>query len=160
VPGHDTACAYDAMPADPAGGDVYLSSGTWSLVGFESDRPVLGAAALAARVSNERTGDGGYRPLTNVIGLWLLEGTLRDFGWRPASPKAWEALIAEAGRLPAPNPLLDVSDPGFANPSSMKAAIEAQLRRRGARAPAGLAGYTPTRWPPSPRCPAGRSAGS
>ena len=45
VPGHDTSCAYDAMPASPDGTDLYLSSGTWSLVGFESDRPVLGAEA-------------------------------------------------------------------------------------------------------------------
>ena len=58
------------MPADPAGTDLYISAGTWSLVGFESDTPVLGTEALAARISNERTGDGRYRPLTNVIGLW------------------------------------------------------------------------------------------
>src|SRR5690349_8896146 len=57
VPGHDTAAAYDAMPANPAGGDLYISSGTWSLVGFESDTPVLGNEALAARISNERIGD-------------------------------------------------------------------------------------------------------
>src|SRR5688572_1051625 len=60
VPGHDTAAAYDAMPADPAGGDLFISSGTWSLVGFESDQPVLGADALAARICNERSGDGRY----------------------------------------------------------------------------------------------------
>src|ERR1700677_3924652 len=67
VPGHDTACAYAAMPAKPGGGDLYISSGTWSLVGFESDRPVLGPEALSECISNERTGDGRYRPLTNVI---------------------------------------------------------------------------------------------
>ncbi|HVU37191.1 MAG TPA: FGGY family carbohydrate kinase, partial [Opitutales bacterium] len=83
VPGHDTACAFDAMPADPAGGDLYISSGTWSLVGCENDAPILGAEALAARVANERTGRGGYRPLTNIIGLWLLERTLLDFSARP-----------------------------------------------------------------------------
>ena len=51
VPGHDTACAYDAMPASPDGTDLFLSSGTWSLVGFESDQPVLGPDAMAARIS-------------------------------------------------------------------------------------------------------------
>jgi rhamnulokinase len=142
VPGHDTACAYDAMPASPAGTDLFLSSGTWSLVGFESDRPVLGADALAARISNERIGDGRYRPLTNVIGLWLLEGTLKDFASRPTNDRAWAALITAAEKLPAPAALLDVNDPGFANPPSMKAAIDAHLRRRKLRAPANLAGYT------------------
>ncbi len=142
VPGHDTACAYDAMPASPDGNDLYLSSGTWSLVGFESDKPVLGAEALAARISNERIGDGRYRPLTNVIGLWLLEGTLKDFATRPTNDKEWAALITAAEKLPAPAALLDVSDPAFANPASMKAAIDAQLKKRKITAPKHLAGYT------------------
>lgn len=142
VPGHDTACAYDAMPADPAGNDLYISSGTWSLVGFESSRPVLGPEALAARISNERTGDGRFRPLTNVIGLWLLEQTLRDFASRPKGDREWAALIAAARKLPAPARLLDVTDGAFVNPPSMRAAIDAQLRAHRLRPPANLAGYT------------------
>jgi rhamnulokinase len=142
VPGHDTACAYDAMPASPAGDDLFLSSGTWSLVGFESDRPVLGAEALAARISNERIGDGRYRPLTNVIGLWLLEGTLKDFASRPSNDREWAALITAAEKLPAPAALLEVTDAGLTNPASMRAAIDAQLKRRKLRPPANLAGYT------------------
>ena len=147
VPGHDTACAYDAMPASPDGTDLYISSGTWSLVGFESDTPVLGHDALTARISNERIGDGRYRPLTNVIGLWLLEGTLKDFASRPKSDKEWTALIGAAEKLNrgselARDSLLDVSDPTFANPPSMKAAIDAQLKRRKIPAPKNLADYT------------------
>ncbi|MDF3057834.1 MAG: carbohydrate kinase [Rariglobus sp.] len=142
VPGHDTACAYDAMPANPDGTDLFLSSGTWSLVGFESDTPVLGAAALAARISNERIGDGRYRPLTNVIGLWLLEGILKDFTSRPTNDVAWSALITAAEKLPAPAALLDVTDSALTNPKSMKAAIDAQLKKRRVPAPKNLAGYT------------------
>ncbi len=142
VPGHDTACAYDAMPADPDGTDLFLSSGTWSLVGFESDTPVLGPEALAARVSNERIGDGRYRPLTNVIGLWLLEGTLKDFASRPQNDRSWAALIGAAEKLPPPAALLDVTDPEFANPDSMRAVIDAQLRRRNLAVPKTLASYT------------------
>jgi len=142
VPGHDTASAYDAMPADPAGGDLYLSAGTWSLVGFESDQPVLGNEALAARISNERTGDGRYRPLTNVIGLWLLEQTLREFDARPGHDREWAALLRAAGKLPRPSALLDVTDPALVNPVSMRAAIDAQLKKRRRPAPRTLAGYT------------------
>jgi rhamnulokinase len=142
VPGHDTACAYDAMPAAPDGGDLYISSGTWSLVGFESDTPVLGSAALAARISNERIGDGRYRPLTNVIGLWLLEGLCKDFASRPGNDRQWAGLINAAEKLPPPAALLDVADPAFANPPSMRAAIDAQLKKRKLRAPKDLAGYT------------------
>ncbi|TAG26874.1 MAG: rhamnulokinase, partial [Verrucomicrobia bacterium] len=142
VPGHDTACAYDAMPAAGDGTDLFLSSGTWSLVGFESDAPLLGSAAQAARISNERIGDGRYRPLTNVIGLWLLEGTLKDFASRPKTDADWAELISAAEALPAPAALLDVSDGALSNPKSMRAAIDAQLKRRKLAAPVDLAGYT------------------
>ena len=141
VPGHDTAAAYDAMPADPDGGDFFLSSGTWSLVGFESDRPVLGPEALAARVANERTGDGRYRPLTNVIGFWLLEGVLKSFPDPPQKEEERAFLNAAAATLPAPKQLLDTTDPVFSNPPSMRAAIDAQLRKKGVRPPKDLAGY-------------------
>lgn len=141
VPGHDTACAYDAMPASPDGNDLFLSSGTWSLVGFESDQPVLGPDAMAARISNERIGDGRYRPLTNVIGLWLLEGTLKDFESRPTNDREWAALITAADKLPAPATLLDVTDPAFVNPASMRTAIDTHLRKRRVTLPSNLAGY-------------------
>ncbi len=143
VPGHDTACAYDAMPASPEGSDLFISSGTWSLVGFESDTPVLGAEALAARISNERIGDSRYRPLTNVIGLWLLEGIMKDaFASRPKNDAEWAKLITAAEKLPAPTALLDVADPALTNPKSMKAAIDAQLKTRRIALPKNLAGYT------------------
>ncbi len=145
VPGHDTACAYDAMPASPDGTDLFLSSGTWSLVGFESDTPVLGADALAARISNERIGDGRYRPLTNIIGLWLLEGIMKDFASRPTNDAAWAKLITAAENLRGSElarDLLDITDPALTNPKSMKAAIDAQLKKRRIPAPKTLAGYT------------------
>lgn len=141
VPGHDTACAYDAMPANPAGGDLFISSGTWSLVGFESNQPLLGQEALAERISNERTGDGRYRPLTNVIGLWLLEQTLKDFTARPKNDTEWAKLITAAGKLPAPAAVLDMIFQEFANPPSMRAAIDAQRKRRKLPVPRNLAGY-------------------
>ncbi len=141
VPGHDTACAYDAMPVAADGSDLYLSSGTWSLIGFENDTPVLGDEALAGRVSNERIGDGRYRPLTNIIGLWLLEQTLKESAARPRNDREWSALITSAAKLPAPAVLIDVADPALANPVSMRTVIAAQLKRNGAKPPRTLAGY-------------------
>jgi rhamnulokinase len=86
-------------------------------------------------------GDGRYRPLTNVIGLWLLEQTLREFTARPRHDTEWEKLIKAAGRLPAPAVLLDVTDPAFVNPPSMRAAIDAQRKKRKLPVPASLAAY-------------------
>jgi rhamnulokinase len=142
VPGHDTACAYSAMPVNPEGKDLYISSGTWSLVGFESNKPILGSNALAARISNERCGNSSYRPLTGVIGLWLLEQTLKEFGARPKSEREWADLIAKASSLSPSRHLLKVSDAAFTNPPSMRSAIDAQLKRRRLPRPRGVAAYT------------------
>ncbi|HEY4989615.1 MAG TPA: FGGY-family carbohydrate kinase [Opitutaceae bacterium] len=141
VPGHDTACAYAAMPAAEDGSDLYLSSGTWSLVGFESETPLLGSGALEARISNERMGDGRYRPLKSCLGLWLLERILPEFGARASGLVDWKRIIAAAGRSPSSSARLDLSDAKLFNPPHMRTAIDAQLRRRGLRGPRGLAGY-------------------
>lgn len=141
VPGHDTACAYDAMPARTGDESLFISSGTWSLVGFESDAPVVGDEAWTKGIANERTGDGAYRPLKNVIGLWLLEGLLKDFKRRPQDAGGWEKLFAAAEKGRSPAGLLDVTDSAFANPASMRGAIDAQLRRRGLPTPADLPRY-------------------
>jgi rhamnulokinase len=141
VPGHDTACAFAAMPAAADGTDLYLSCGTWSLIGFESDQPVVGPEAFAASISNERTGDGRYRPLRACLGLWLLERTFLGFAGAPTDGPAWDQLIATAGRLPPPAMLLDLTDSSLFNPPDMRAAIDAQLRRLGAEPPSELPVY-------------------
>ncbi len=141
VPGHDTTCAYDAMPAAADGADIFLSCGTWSLVGFESDQPLLRPDALVGRVANDRTGRGEYRPLVNVIGLWMLEETLKDFASRPKNDAGWAKLIDAAYRLPLTAYPLDMIFAEFGHPPSMKAAIDAQLKRRKLPLPKNLAGY-------------------
>ncbi len=141
VPGHDTACAFAAMPASADGTDLYLSSGTWSLLGFESPAPVLGPKALSSRISNERMGDGSYRPLRSCLGLWLLEQTLKTFEKKPTGRREWLQLDREAEVKPAPAMLLDVTDSSLFSPPDMRVAVDAQLRSRGAKPPKDLAGY-------------------
>jgi len=141
VPGHDTACAFAAMPAAPDGSDIYVSSGTWSLVGFESDTPTASPAALRAKVSNERMGDGSFHPLRSCLGLWLLEQTLPAFQTRPENAAAWRRLIDAASAAPRPKRLIDVTDDALLAPKNMRAAIDAQLRSAGARPPQDLIGY-------------------
>jgi len=121
---------------------VDISSGTWSLVGFESDRPILGREAMAARISNERFGDGRYRPLTNLIGLWPLEQVLNEAKSHPKNAREWRRLIDDAAKIPASAYPIDVNKPAFKNPRSMRAAIDSQLKRRKLSLPRNLAGYT------------------
>ena len=112
-----------------------------SLLGFESAVPLLGRGALGARVSNERMGDGRYRPLKGCLGLWLLERIVPEFSSRPQTPGAWRRLSAAASLARPPERLLDLSDPRLFNPRSMRAAIDRQLAGRGGRPPGDLAGY-------------------
>jgi rhamnulokinase len=141
VSGHDTASAFAAMPASEDGSDLYLSSGTWSLLGIENDVPLLGPGALGERISNERMGDGRYRPLKSCLGMWLLERVLPGFRTRPRSPAHWRRLISSAARSRPPVVLLDLRDPALFNPPSMRDAIDRQLKGRGARPPRDVAGY-------------------
>lgn len=140
VPGHDTSCAFEAIPR--SGEDLFVSSGTWLLVGARTPKPLLGEEAFLASISNERCGDGAYRPCRILIGLWLLEQILPAFEERPTNEAEWAALIQAAEEMPEPPTLLKTEDRArLFNPVSMKEAIDAQIRERGAQPPASLPGY-------------------
>lgn len=78
VPGHDTACAAYAVPADTEE-YTFLSSGTWSLMGIASKKMLTGDAIIRDKISNEGTAEGGYRPTVNIIGLWMNQELRRNF---------------------------------------------------------------------------------
>ncbi|MGC9452492.1 MAG: rhamnulokinase [Oceanipulchritudo sp.] len=139
VPGHDTSCAFEAIPLD--GNSLIVSSGTWMLAGGITEKPCLGEEAFELGVSNERTGTGGYRPNKILLGLWLLERTIPSFDKRPQSDAEWSALISAASECGKPEVLIDTGDASLFNPPVMKEAIDAQLQSRGARPPQDLPGY-------------------
>ncbi|MCR5625241.1 MAG: rhamnulokinase [Lachnospiraceae bacterium] len=78
VSGHDTACACAAVPATEEN-FTFLSSGTWSLIGISSKKPLTGDNIIRDKISNEGTYDGGYRPTVNIIGLWIIQELRRNF---------------------------------------------------------------------------------
>ncbi|MCH8475776.1 MAG: rhamnulokinase [Opitutales bacterium] len=135
TPGHDTGCAFSSMPSQAGKKDLYISCGTWSLAGFLSDRPLLSDQAREIGVSNERNGDGTFRPTCILLGLWLLEQTLPDIGGVPSTAAEWEELVSEAETSPSPETLLDITDNHLFNPANMKEAIDEQLRQRNAQVP-------------------------
>ncbi|EPV4633456.1 rhamnulokinase, partial [Shigella boydii] len=77
VASHDTASAVIASPLNGSRA-AYLSSGTWSLMGFESQTPFTNDTALAANITNEGGAEGRYRVLKNIMGLWLLQRVLQE----------------------------------------------------------------------------------
>jgi len=117
VGSHDTASAVVAVPAENER-FAYISCGTWSLVGVELDAPVLTEASRAANFSNELGVDSTVRYLRNVMGLWLLQECVREWG-SPDLP----ALLAEAEAQPALAGVVDAGDPAFIPPGDMPARI-------------------------------------
>jgi rhamnulokinase/L-fuculokinase len=131
--GHDTAAAVVGCPAREAE-FAYLSSGTWSLLGAERPRALINADTEAANFTNE----GGYnkttRLLKNVMGLWLLQESRRQWR-REGSEAGFDLLMREALAAPAFRSLIDVNDDSFAPPGDMPGRIRDYCRRAGRPVP-------------------------
>lgn len=110
---HDTGSAVIAAPLKVSG-CVYLSSGTWSLMGIESPVPFNDARALAANITNEGGINGTFRVLKNIMGLWLLQRVCQELRITDLP-----ALITKAAELPAFTYLINPNDDRFINPASM-----------------------------------------
>lgn len=128
VGSHDTASAIVGVPAD---GErfAYICCGTWGLVGVELERPVLSDQSRTANFTNEWGVDGTVRYLRNVMGLWLLQESLRGWGSSGESPDL-DRLLTEAAAL-SPGPVIDVDDPVFLPTGPMADRIVDACRRRG-----------------------------
>ena len=104
---HDTASAVAAIPGQ--GNFAFCSSGTWSLFGVETDKPILTDAVRDANFTNEGTVQGGFRPLKNIMGLWLIQECRRD--WIKAGNKySWDEIVEMAK---AAEPLRSIIDPDY-----------------------------------------------
>ncbi len=119
VGSHDTASAVVAVPA--IGDDfAYISSGTWSLVGVELDQPQVSEAGQRAGFTNEGGVDGRVRYLHNVMGLWLLNESVRT--WEAGGEHVdLPALLREASVLSGV--VFDPDDPRFLPPGDIPARI-------------------------------------
>jgi rhamnulokinase len=126
VGSHDTASAVVGVPADDER-FAYISCGTWGLVGVELDAPILGQASQQGNFTNELGVDGRIRYLRNVMGLWLLQESIRAWE-REGGQVDLAVLLAAAADLPRGGSLIDVDEPGFMPPGDMPARIAAHCR--------------------------------
>lgn len=125
---HDTGSAVLGTPLDP--GWAYLSSGTWSLLGVELDRPLISDAAYEHNFTNEGGALGTIRFLKNVAGLWILESCRRQWSRQGAVLDYAELGRAMAALGTSPG-VINPDDPRFFNPPDMVAEIQASLRESG-----------------------------
>lgn len=121
VGSHDTASAFVAVPSTKPN-SLFVSSGTWSLVGVELDEPILTDAARQANFTNEGGVDGRIRFLKNVTGLWLLQESSRE--WRQNGKTFQiEQLIEQATKLPKRS-VINVNDERFVAPGDIPTRIQ------------------------------------
>ena len=130
-PSHDTASAVLAVPVP---GSIYISSGTWSLMGIETDGPVVNEKTTHYNITNEGGVDGTIRLLKNITGMWIVEQCLKKWhkeGTDYTYPQMVE--LAQAARPFAC--FINPDDPGFTNPQDMPKAICEYCARTGQNAP-------------------------
>ena len=134
VAGHDTASAVAAVPATH-GRFAYLSSGTWSLMGIETQMPVLSSEAAHANITNEGGVFGTTRFLKNITGMWIVENLLKE--WAAEGTRyGYDDLPGLCDRTEPFSCFIDPDDPSFNHPASMQAAIYDFCDRTGQARPA------------------------
>ena len=130
VAGHDTASAVAAVPALDRE-YAYLSCGTWSLLGIESDKAIITEDSFRENFTNEGGIEGTTRFLKNICGLWLFEQSRKEFRDVPESVGELVALCETSSY----DGLIDPDDPSFTAPASMTSAIREYCLSHGQEAP-------------------------
>ena len=132
VGSHDTASAVAACPL-PGDNAAYISSGTWSLMGIESKKPIIGEAAFRYNFTNEGGICDTFRVLKNLTGLWLLQEYRRE------EVKIQDYSYAELSNMgmntTSIGSVIDPNAPEFIKPESMSRAIADYCQSKGQPVP-------------------------
>lgn len=121
APSHDTASAVCACPIDD--NSVYISSGTWSLIGVESLNPIVNEKSMAANFANEGGIDYRFRFLKNYMGMWLFQNVKKNLN-NEFSYDDMMRLAMQSKRFE----MIDTNAPDFLAPENMIIAIRSYLK--------------------------------
>lgn len=138
---HDTGSAVAAVSA--SGKSVFLSSGTWSLLGAELPKPVITPKARDLNFTNEGGVCGTIRLLKNIAGLWLLQSCRRC--WATSGQNFTYEELTDAATANERHGFVSLFDPdhqAFLHPDNMLSAIAEYCRRTGQAAPSDPPAYT------------------
>jgi len=129
IASHDTASAVATVKKD----SLYISSGTWSLLGVTGD-PVLSDEARKAGYTNEGAHNGCTRFLKNIMGLWVLQSVRHELN-DAHSFMELESMARDAANTAPKNWNIDLNLPQFLAPKNMIAEIKKEYSRLGKKAP-------------------------
>lgn len=132
VAAHDTASAIASVPATGRNW-AYISSGTWSLMGIESDHPLISEEIQKLNFTNEGGVEGTTRFLKNIMGLWLLQECRRT--WSAEQNYSWPEMVEMSKKARPFKCMIDPDAREFLNPGDMPAAIAAFCLKTGQPAP-------------------------
>lgn len=127
---HDTASAVMAMPVVEGSG-LYISSGTWSLMGIETEKAICTEESRRSNLTNEGGYDYRYRYLRNIMGLWMIQSVRRELGKKYSYPELCD-LAEQCKEFPS---RVDVNDASFMAPKSMIKAIQKYCEKTGQKVP-------------------------
>ena len=133
---HDTASAVLALPVENRN-FAYISSGTWCIVGIESESPLLSPEALEAGFTNERGYNNTFRVLKNIVGLWLIQGLKKEFPGEITHADLEK--MARDGKHTTQ--VINPDDELFYNPANMKKAFDAFFRKTDQTIPEDISSY-------------------
>lgn len=127
VGSHDTASAVAAAPIK--NDSIYISSGTWSLIGCETKEPITSEAAMAANLTNELGVEGTVRLLKNVAGMWIISECLRE--WNEGGDPITVETLVELAKANPTDARINPNDETFLHPGKMVKRILYQARMNG-----------------------------
>lgn len=133
VASHDTASAVMAVPSLEEKA-LYISSGTWSLMGCESRESSNDRKSMEAGFTNEGGYDKKYRYLKNIMGLWMIQSVRKEIGNGVSYGEICEAAAKE--NIPS---IVDCNDENFLSPASMAEAVKEYCKKTDQQVPEGLA---------------------
>ena len=133
VASHDTASAVIAVPTQEED-FIYISSGTWSLMGTELKEPLINAQSQALNLTNEGGAMGSIRFLKNIMGLWLIQESRRQ--WRREGKEySFAQMEAWAKECKPLQCFINPDDSSFATPGNMPEKVREFCRRTGQHVP-------------------------
>jgi len=126
---HDTACAVVSAPIDE--NSIFLSSGTWSIIGTELSEPICTEKSRLSNLSNEGGYNYRFRYLKNIMGLWIIQSIKKDYHDKYSFNELAD-YAAECLDFPS---VFDVNGQRFMAPENMEAEIKAALSESGQKIP-------------------------
>lgn len=133
VPSHDTASAFLAAPSSSEDA-IFLSSGTWSIMGVMADEPVLSAEAMEHGFSNEGGAFGRITLIKNIMGLWIEQESRRQWK-REGKSYTFDELSAAAAEAQPLRSLINPFDPIFTPEGNMPQRIAEYCKKTGQAVP-------------------------